>query len=109
MVVCRNCFVEALIGAGLLFAISCNPVKKAVGNIQFANNSVVAHRGAFKKNNFPENSIASLKEAIRLGCTGSEFDVRMTADDSLIINHDPQYNKLDIEKTNYADLLKYKL
>ncbi len=70
---------------------------------------MVAHRGAFKKNNLPENSIASLKEAIRLSCTGSEFDVRMTADDSLVINHDPHFNKLDIEKTSYQDLLAFKL
>ncbi|RYY66593.1 MAG: glycerophosphodiester phosphodiesterase [Chitinophagaceae bacterium] len=75
----------------------------------FANNVVVAHRGAFKKNGFPENSIASLKEAIRLGCTGSEFDIRMTSDDSLVINHDPHYNKLDIEKTSYAELSKIPL
>ncbi len=72
-------------------------------------NPVVAHRGAFKKNNLPENSIASLREAIRLKCKGSEFDVRMTADDSLIINHDPLYYKLSIEKTSYADLIQYKL
>ena len=77
--------------------------------MKFAKNVVVAHRGAFKKNGLPENSIASLKEAIRLQCTGSEFDVRMTADDSLIINHDPHYNKLEIEKTNYRDLLPLKL
>jgi glycerophosphoryl diester phosphodiesterase len=75
----------------------------------FADNVVVAHRGAWKKNNFPQNSIASLKHAIELKCTGSEFDVRMTADDELIINHDPEYNKLPIEKTNYNDLLAYKL
>lgn len=75
----------------------------------FEKNPVVAHRGAFKKNNLPENSIAALREAIRLKCTGSEFDVRMTADDSLIINHDPIYNKLSIEKTSYADLIQYKL
>ncbi|MEO7984716.1 MAG: glycerophosphodiester phosphodiesterase family protein, partial [Bacteroidota bacterium] len=76
---------------------------------QFANNPVIAHRGAWKKNNLPENSIASLKEAIRLGCTGSEFDIWMTSDDSLVINHDPKYNKLEIEKTNYAELVQYKL
>jgi glycerophosphoryl diester phosphodiesterase len=69
-------------------------------------NPVIAHRGAFKKNQFPENSIAALKEAIRLGCYGSEFDVHMTADDSLIINHDPHYNKLEVEKTPYAELVK---
>jgi glycerophosphoryl diester phosphodiesterase len=73
---------------------------------QFAPNPVIAHRGAFKKNNFPENSIAALREAIRLQCTGSEFDVRMSADDTLLINHDPHYQKLEIEKTSYQELSK---
>lgn len=72
-------------------------------------NKVVAHRGAFKKNNLPENSIASLREAIRLGCVGSEFDVRMSADDSLVINHDPHYHGLDIEKVSFADLRVFPL
>lgn len=75
----------------------------------FADNVVVAHRGAWKKNVLPENSIAALREAIDLGCTGSEFDVWMTADDTLVINHDPHFNKLSIEQTNYADLLAFKL
>lgn len=75
----------------------------------FADNVVVAHRGAFKKNGFPENSIASLKEAIRLGCTGSEFDVRMTADDTLVINHDPHWKGMDIEKVSYSQLAGQKL
>lgn len=69
-------------------------------------NQVIAHRGAWKKNKFPENSIAALKEAVRLGCYGSEFDVWMTADQVLVINHDPEFQGLTIEKTNYADLLK---
>lgn len=72
-------------------------------------NGIVAHRGAWKKNNLPENSIASLRHAIDLKLTGSEFDVWRTADDSLVINHDAHYNKLLIEETNYADLIKYKL
>ncbi len=92
------------------FFVSCsNSMKTSKNKISFTKNIVVAHRGAWKKNNFPENSIASLKQAIELKCTGSEFDVRMTADDSLIINHDPNYNKLEIEKTNYADLIAFKL
>ncbi|MBK9678989.1 MAG: hypothetical protein IPO69_08985 [Saprospiraceae bacterium] len=33
-----------------------------------------------------KNSIAALRHAIDLGCVGSEFDVHMTADDSLIIS-----------------------
>ncbi|GHB78578.1 glycerophosphodiester phosphodiesterase [Persicitalea jodogahamensis] len=75
----------------------------------FADNVVVAHRGAWKMNNLPENSIAALRQAIALGCTGAEFDVWMTADDSLVVNHDAHFNKLAIEQTNYADLLTFKL
>ena len=67
---------------------------------------IVAHRGAFKKNGLPENSIASLKQAIALKCAGSEFDVQMTSDDSLVINHDPHYHTWTIEKTQYAELEK---
>ena len=87
----------------------CSVNKKTMQPVQFASNPIVAHRGAFKKNGFPENSIASLKEAIRLKCTGSEFDVRMSADDSLVINHDPHYHQLEIEKTNYGELIQHKL
>src|SRR5688572_12784132 len=93
----------------LILGLSCTNTRKSVIDVQFAKNPVVAHRGAFKKNGFPENSIAALKEAIRLKCTGTEFDVRMTADDSLIINHDPHYQKLEIEKTSYQDLAKVPL
>ncbi|WP_338359587.1 glycerophosphodiester phosphodiesterase family protein [Yeosuana marina] len=73
------------------------------------NNKVVAHRGAWKQNNLPENSIASLKHAIELQCAGSEFDVRMTSDSILVINHDPHYNGLLIEDSKYEDLIKFKL
>lgn len=79
---------------------------KYITRSDFAKNPVVAHRGAFKKNNFPENSIASLREAMRLRCTGSEFDVRMSADDTLLINHDPHYHDLLIEQTSYETLAR---
>lgn len=93
-----------------LIILSCSSIKKTTLNeITFSKNPVIAHRGAWKKNNLPQNSIASLKQAIELKCTGSEFDVRMTVDDSLVINHDPEYHNLEIEKTNYADLIAFKL
>lgn len=87
---------------GIVIFNGCSPVNKATKR---SSNPVVAHRGAWKTNHLPENSIASLKQAIALYCTGSEFDVRMTADDSLVINHDPAFNGLVIEKTNYQDLI----
>ncbi|WJS92972.1 glycerophosphodiester phosphodiesterase [Flavobacterium johnsoniae] len=85
--------------AFLIAFTSCNAQK----------NAIVAHRGAWKKNNLPENSIAALRYAIDLKLPGSEFDVWRTADDSLVINHDAHYNKLLIEETNYANLIKFKL
>lgn len=100
---------KIILGSSLLLLMACAVTKKNKPMLQFAKNPVVAHRGAFKKNGFPENSIASLKEAIRLGCAGSEFDVHMTADDSLVINHDPHYYKLEIEKTPYALLAQTRL
>lgn len=98
----------AIISITILF--SCVGIKKSTQNNNLQpKNIVVAHRGAWKKNDLPQNSIASLKQAIALGCIGSEFDVRMTADDSLIINHDETYNNFEIEKTSYAQLAQYKL
>jgi glycerophosphoryl diester phosphodiesterase len=93
-----------------MLLISCSGPRNATkDSMTFANNCVIAHRGAWKQNNFPQNSIASLKHAISLQCAGSEFDVRMTADDSLIINHDPTYHDLEIEKTSFKELSQFKL
>ncbi|CAM4154154.1 glycerophosphodiester phosphodiesterase [Zobellia nedashkovskayae] len=85
---------------------SCSSTKKTSGLSQ---NKVVAHRGAWKAKNLPENSIAALKEAIRMQYAGSEFDVRMTANDSLIITHDPDYANLNIEDTSYENLIRFPL
>ena len=93
----------------LFFLSACSGQKPINMSKQVNTNPVIAHRGAFKKKGFPENSIAALKEAIRLQCIGSEFDVRMTADDSLVINHDPHYHGLDIEKTSYVQLVAFPL
>lgn len=86
----------------------CTPLQ-AMDSAAFADNVVVAHRGAWKEQNIPENSIAALKHAIKLNCTGSEFDVRMTADNVLVVNHDAEYHGISIEESTYASLAQYKL
>lgn len=70
---------------------------------------IIAHRGAWKEFNLPENSIASLQKAIALNCYGSEFDVRRTNDGILVVNHDPTYFNDTIEKNSYAYLNRHKL
>lgn len=93
-----------------LVGLGCTNTKKSkTASMRFSDNIVVAHRGAWKKNSLPENSIASLREAVRLGCTGSEFDVHLTADDSLVVNHDDSYFGSKIGNTTYAALAVHKL
>ncbi|MET4080898.1 glycerophosphoryl diester phosphodiesterase [Pedobacter sp. UYP30] len=92
-----------------LVAIILTSCKIVQNKTNFHKNVVVAHRGAWKTLGLPQNSIASLKQAIKLGYRGSEFDVRMTSDDSLVIHHDPDFNNLEIEKTTFAELRKFKL
>jgi len=69
-------------------------------------NCVIAHRGAWKKNNFPENTVASLKEAVRLKCYGSEFDVHFTKDKVIVVNHDDTFKGMTIARSTYAELCK---
>lgn len=75
-------------------------------SMEFNDNQVIAHRGAWKTSPHPQNSLASLQEAFDLGCTGSEFDVWMTSDGILVVNHDADHHGMMIEETTYADLLK---
>ena len=74
-----------------------------------SNTQIIAHRGAWKEFNLPENSIAALEKAIELKCYGSEFDVRTTKDGILVVNHDPVYFGDTIELKTYAELNTKKL
>ncbi|QUS36339.1 glycerophosphodiester phosphodiesterase family protein [Falsirhodobacter algicola] len=48
--------------------------------------AVIAHRGAWHR--APENSLASIRDAIALGCTAASVDVRGTRDGHLILLRD---------------------
>lgn len=72
-------------------------------------NCVVAHRGAWKEKGLPQNSLASWREAVRLGCYGSECDVHITADDSLVVTHDLRQRGKLVTESTYAELVKYPL
>jgi glycerophosphoryl diester phosphodiesterase len=90
------------------FAFSLFPFNSFAQNM-FQKNKVIAHRGAWKAQGLPQNSLASLNEAVRLGCEGSEFDVWMTADDVLVVNHDGEFMGMEIEHSTYEQLLSQKL
>lgn len=77
--------------------------------VTFADNKTIAHRGAWRTADLPQNSIASLRKAIDLKAAGSEFDVRMTKDGVLILSHDAIHEGDTIELKTYKELLKHTL
>lgn len=52
---------------------------------------VVAHRGYYKSRGDSENSLSALKAAQELGIFGSEFDVWITTDGVVVVNHNASY------------------
>lgn len=92
----------------LAFAISLFCLISIEGMSQ-NKSKVIAHRGAWKNTGATENSIAALEHAIKLGCYGSEFDVHMSADSVLFVNHDHTIKGTDIEKSTSQELSQIKL
>jgi glycerophosphoryl diester phosphodiesterase len=70
---------------------------------------IIAHRGAWKKARLPQNSIAALRQAIEIGCDGSECDVWLTSDNVVVVNHDPDFCGVKIETSTYRQLLEVRL
>ena len=90
--------ISLLLLAGLVAACGQEAAKEAQGP------QVVAHRGYWKAEGAAQNSIASLLAAGRIGAYGSEFDVNLTADGALVVNHDFTYKGMTIYETPLADL-----
>jgi len=71
--------------------------------------AVVAHRGAWKEFNLPENSIAALQQAINIGCQGIELDIHLTADDSIVVFHDNTIQGKYLTETPFSTLQQHLL
>ncbi|MCL1912081.1 MAG: hypothetical protein FWG13_07740 [Leptospirales bacterium] len=70
---------------------------------RIAKSNIIAHRGCWNTG-AGENTVAALLLADRLGVYGSEFDVRLTADNVPVVNHDKDARGFDIHTLNYAEL-----
>ena len=70
-----------------------------------AQTQIIAHRGFFQTDPpTTENSLQALKNAQDLKVYGSEFDVRMTADGILVVNHDEHHAEMEISESSLAKL-----
>lgn len=69
---------------------------------------VIAHRGFWKAEpEVPHNSIASLRNAIELGCFGTEFDIWVTTDGVPVIFHDSKTKSgVVLRNVTYAELME---
>jgi glycerophosphoryl diester phosphodiesterase len=75
-----------------------------------AQTQIIAHRGFFQAQPpTTENSVKSLENAQKLRIYGSEFDVRMTKDGVLVINHDEHHGEMEISETSFKELEAVKL
>lgn len=52
---------------------------------------VIAHRGT--SGHFPENTLPSFDHAVSLGVDAIEFDLRVTRDGVVVVNHDPTIDR----------------
>lgn len=70
-----------------------------------AQTQIIAHRGYWQTQPpTTENSLKSLQNAQQLKIYGSEFDVHMTKDGVLVINHDDHHGKMEISETDFKQL-----
>jgi glycerophosphoryl diester phosphodiesterase len=74
-----------------------------------AQTRVVAHRGYWKTEGSAQNSITSLKRVNDVGVYGTEFDVQLTADNRIVVNHDDSIQGYVIADTPYSKLKGLKL
>ncbi len=65
---------------------------------------LLGHRGARALRSIPENTLASFDRALADGCDGFEFDVRLTADGSAVVCHDPEIGGIEIGQVRAEQL-----
>lgn len=81
----------------------------AAATASAAQPKVIAHRGYWDTPGSAQNSIRALVKADSIGAYASEFDVWMTADSVLVVNHDPSYNGVVIETSPASVVTAQKL
>lgn len=70
---------------------------------------VICHRGYWDCEGSAQNSLRSLVKADSIGAWGSEFDVWMTADGVLVVNHDATFDGITIETAKWKQLKDLRL
>lgn len=71
---------------------------------------IIAHRGYWKHSASAQNSRSSLQTALTLpGVWGTEMDLWLTADDTLVVHHDDKIDGVVIENARFSDIADKRL
>lgn len=70
---------------------------------------VVAHRGAWKEFDLPDNSLAALEKAVEIGSHASECDIQLTKDHQVIVYHDEQIRGEFLKDLTYDEIADFSL
>ena len=76
----------------------------ACGTIQAQ--EVIAHRGFWTTDGSAQNSLAALVKADSIHCYGSEFDVWLTTDNQLVVNHDATFKGVTMQSAPAGGTLR---
>ena len=89
----------------ILLTVSCSDQSRA------PKTAIVAHRGFWncEEAAFSENSIASLRMAQEKHFWGAEFDLQLSADDTVMVNHNPSIRGMKIANHPYSDFIEFYL
>jgi glycerophosphoryl diester phosphodiesterase len=66
---------------------------------------LLGHRGARASTSVPENTSASFDLALKQGCDGFEFDVRLTGCGQALVCHDPKVDGVTVSQATTNQLL----
>lgn len=70
---------------------------------------IIAHQGYWRAAAGASNSIRGLKESMNLGIEGVELDVRITAEDSLVLCHDEKHGDYVIANSTFRQIRSVRL
>jgi glycerophosphoryl diester phosphodiesterase len=65
---------------------------------------ILGHRGSPKR--YPENTLRSFDEALRVGADGFETDLRLLFDRTAVLYHDDELDDVEIETLTYAQCVE---
>ncbi|CAL1517799.1 glycerophosphodiester phosphodiesterase family protein [Chitinophaga sp. MM2321] len=117
----KRCFFIVLIMCGAWGSLHAQATKPAKGKVDLILKDfyqrpdrimVAAHRSAHT--NYPENSLAAIREAIRQGIDIAELDVRLTKDSVLVLMHDKTITRTtgqkgEVSSFTYGELKQFPL